>query len=270
MKILSYKNLLYILSLLGIYIYFIYFYQLNVENTDIGANEFSCVTSSSAEDKISPILDKYGIDKSQNQYAVPLLQDTNSVVTEYNMSNVSKIEPNTTYPIIDLTKSQSMSFEIEGKNKIEIRYEKPKEYTTQLMYKYLSAKVFFKDKEVGNIMIKEQGDFKGLIQLQIYNNPYLKYPLVIMGMEFLSSSKNEIAFYYLKDSKLVQYRINIDNKISQTVNSTLEPEIYIEKDSSLVYINTYIENTQIMETAISQWVINHNTQLLEKRVVCKR
>jgi len=89
-------------------------------------------------------------------------------------------------------------------------------------------------------------------------------------MEFLSSSKNEIAFYYLKDSKLVQYRINIDNKISQTVNSTLEPEIYIEKDSSLVYINTYIENTQIMETAISQWVINHNTQLLEKRVVCKR
>lgn len=270
MKILSFKNLIYILSLLGISIYFIYFYQLNQNNTDIGANEYACVTNTSNEDNILPILDRYGIDKSQNQYSIPLLQPQNDVVTEYNISNVFKIEPNTLFPIIDLSKSQSFFFNLDERNQIEIRYEKPEEYTKQLMYIYLNAKVFFKGKEIGNILIEEQGNSKGRLLLQIYNHIYLKYPFVILEAESISSSKDENSFYFLRDNRLEQYKININNKISPTIKSTMQPDIYLEKDTNLIYINTYIENTERKEIAMSQWVINHSTQLLEQRVVCKR
>ena len=201
--------------------------------------------------------------ETDNEFLLGVLEETvDDVFDTYDWSNLEKITPKTELPEIDLSESQNLFFEIDEKNKLQIKYEKPEEYDTPMMYIYTGAEVLFNNEKTDRIIIRETGDFKGSMSLHIYDDSKLKYPVVIVGNENIFSSRDVKVIYFLINDELVKYDAKYGENINEIVNSTIAVDIYVEDNTP--YLFTYWEDPALGGLQITKWEIDHDIKQVER------
>ncbi len=253
MKKLSKKNILIILSSL-ILIFSLFIFLKNEEELPEETNE----------ERVSKYQEYLDYAKeTDNEYLLDVLETVDDVFDTYDWSNLEKITPKTELPEIDLSESQSFFFEIDEKNELEIKYEKPEEYDDPGMYIYMWAKVLFNGDEVDSIVIRERQDtYRGSMSLHIYDDSQLKYPVVIVGNQNIFSSRDEKVIYFLIDDELIRYDAIYGEDINKRIRSTIALDMYVEDD--IPYLFTYWEDPLLPGLQITKWSINHDIKQVER------
>ena len=202
--------------------------------------------------------------ETNNEFLLGVLEETiDDVFDTYDWSNLEKITPKTELPEIDLSESQNLFFEINEKNKLQIKYEKPEGYDDPGMYIYMWAKVFFNGEEIDGIVIREEQDtYRGSMSLHIYDHSKLKYPVVIVGNENIFSSRDVKVIYFLINDELVKYNAKYGENINEIVNSTIAVDIYVEDNTP--YLFTYWEDPALGGLQITKWKIHHDIKQIER------
>lgn len=254
MKIISKKSLIFILPILLLCIYLVYtgFFSKNsnTQNTDIYKKYYEYIQV------------EYDEKAPKDEFVLSMLEDVSDIVKTYDRDTLSEIIPTTELPEIDLKETKTYTYDIDGKENIDIKYVKPENYSTPLSMIYLSGEVFYKEKKVTDIQIRESGDFKGEMSLHIYNNTQLKYPVLVIGEEVIASYRDEKGIFFLIDGELIRYKIKYDDEtLKDTFGSTLDIDIYMDEKP---YIYSYWEDPAFIGLKITKWSINYEEKQIER------
>ena len=210
-------------------------------------------------------LGSYNSEAPKDKYIVAMLEDVSDIVKTYDRSNLIEITPTTELPEIDLSTTKTFSYFIDDKEKIEIKYIKDENYTTPYSQIYLTSEVIYKEKDISPIKIRENGDFKGELSLHIFNNTQLKYPIIIIGEQNIFSSRDEKVVYLLIDGELVRYKMKWeDESVTETFKSTIDVDVYIDKQDNKTYIYSYWEDPAFVGLKITRWSINYDEKVIQR------
>lgn len=268
MQNISKKTPLYLLIILAISIgiYLIYTNDIIKNQNREEASEEEIEINQELFDKYSKyVLDVYDLEVPNDEYHAELLKDVSDIVKTYDTSNLGEILPSTQLPEVDLKETEIFSYYIDSKERIDIKYVKPEGYSTPYSQIYLTGEALFKGVKISDIQIRERGDFKGELSLQIFNNAQLKYPIQVIGQEMVASNRDEKGIYFLINGELVRYQITWDeDTIQETFRSTLDVDIYIDNQDNKPYIYSYWEDPAFVGLKITKWSINHEEKQIEK------
>lgn len=213
------------------------------------------------------VLDKTGTELSESseeyEYISTMLEDVVDVVDEYDKSNLEEIKPIVGLPSIDLKENNVLSYDIDEKNKIHINYTKPKDYTEPLSMILLNAEVLHNEKKITDVIIRENTDFTGEATIYTFNNQQLKYPILIIGEDWVSSSREEIGIFFLIDGEFVRYKIKMRDQLSDTFRSTVEIGMYLDKKSKEPYLFSHWEDPAFLGFKTTKWNIDHDERIIE-------
>lgn len=197
------------------------------------------------------------------EYVSGMLEDVIDVVDEYDKSNLEEIKPIVGLPSIDLKESNVLSYDIDEKNKIHIKYTKPENYTEPLSMILLNAEVLHNERKITDLTIIEEGGFTGEPSIYIFNDKQLKYPILIVGEDWIGSSRREIGIFFLIDGEFVRYKIKIGDQLSDTFRSTVEVDMYVDRKSKEPYIFSHWEDPAFLGFKTTKWDINDDEKVIE-------
>jgi len=239
---------------LGVYI--VYKNTLPKDQKDEVYQKYAKYVADITRSKISENSEEY-------EYISGMLEDVVDIVDRYNTNHLEEIKPIAGLPKINLKESKTFSYDIDGENKIHINYTKPKNYTEPLSMILLNAEVSHNEEKITDLIIRENTDFTGEATIYIFNDKQLKYPILIVGEDWVSSSREEIGIFFLIDGEFVRYKIKIGDQLSDTFRSTVEVDMYLDKKGKEPYIFSHWEDPAFLGFKTTKWNINHDERVVE-------